>query len=74
MMNIFKAQDVNQILKERNSEFLINGEKKDKVQNIINHFKSGDSKFIECISKKMVECTSKQGDFGLWRRPNSIMG
>ena len=56
------TSDVNQILKERNSEFLINGEKKDKVQNIINHL-SGDSKFIECIRKKMVECTSKPRGF-----------
>ena len=52
------TSEVDDILRERNSEFLTRDNEKDRLQKIINHL-SKDPKFIEGIRRKMIECSSK---------------
>ena len=54
----YYTSEVNDILKERNSEFLTVDKEKERMQKIINHL-SKDPKFIEGIRRKMIECSSK---------------
>ena len=52
------TSEVNEILKERNSEFLLIEPEKTRIQGIIMNL-SNNPKFIEGIRAKMVECSSK---------------
>jgi len=52
------TSEVDDILRERNSEFLTRVNEKVRVQKIINHL-SKDPNFIEGIRRKMIECSSK---------------
>ena len=52
------TSEVDDILRERNSEFLTRDNEKVRLQKIINHL-SKDPNFIEGIRKKMIECSSK---------------
>ena len=52
------TSEVEDILRERNSEFLTRDNEKERLQKIINHL-SRDPKFIEGIRRKMIECSSK---------------
>ena len=52
------TSEVDDILRERNSEFLTRDNEKVRVQKIINHL-SKDPNFIEGIRRKMIECSSK---------------
>lgn len=52
------TSEVDDILRERNSEFLTRDNEKVRLQKIINHL-SKDPNFIEGIRRKMIECSSK---------------
>ena len=54
----YYTSEVDDILRERNSEFLTRDKEKQRLQKIIN-YSSTDPKFIEGIRKKMLECSSK---------------
>jgi hypothetical protein len=52
------TSEVDDILRERNSDFLTRDNEKVRLQKIINHL-SKDPNFIEGIRRKMIECSSK---------------